>query len=253
MSIHSITESPSYSAQLDLEALRKLIQLDDWAQLSELEFSTRYISLSESLNLDYRTKPFEMLKYPDGRFAPYIPARTSFTLAAQHALSTRYLSQRVTREEVTTVMLCTGPDGREVTRSGTVSLRGRSGADRANAFMHSETKASRRAILAYLKLGFLDESEVHDIDGAERYTGDDLANLLDESDPEPVTYGELVNFKMTAREKGWTRAEWLTLLARYGWKHEGQIRRAYLSEVLTALGDADTLTQIRTELGSATS
>lgn len=254
--LHHISDSAQYSQQLDLEALRKLFQCDDWGQLSEPEFSTRYISLCDSLELDFRQKPFEMLRYPDGRYGPYIPARTSFTLAAKHCVSTRYERHTLVRDEYTVVMTAFGETGdgyHEVTRQGTVSLRGRQGQDRANGMMHAETKASRRAILAFLKLGFLDESEVRDIEGAERYTGDDLANLLDESDPEPVSYGELVHFKVTARERGWKRSEWLALLARYGWSHEGAIRRAMLSEVLTALSDTNLLEEIRAAQGKENS
>lgn len=241
--IHAITDSTAYSEQLDLAALRKLLQHDDWSKLTEEEFGVRYLSLCSSLDLDFREKPIEFVRYPDGRYGPYIPARTSFALAAKRHVSTRYERMTHTRDEFSVVITAFGEiDGayHEVTRQGTVSLRNRTGQDRANGMMHAETKASRRAILAFLKLGFLDESEVRDIEGAERYTGDDLANTLDESDPATVSYGELVHFKCTAREKGWRRSEWLALLSSYGWSHEGAIRKSMLSEVLAALSDPET-------------
>lgn len=250
MNIHNLADSASYSQQLDLEALRKLFHVDDWGQLSQDEFNARYISLCESFDLDFRSKPFEMIRFPDGRFGPYMPARTSFAVAAQRSVSTKYDRQVISRESVTTVMTATGVDAktgeyRELTRSGTVSLRNRVGQDRANGIMHSETKASRRAILAWLGLGFLDESEARDIEGAERFTADDLANRLEDDDPATVSLGELIGFKVSAREKGWKRSEWIALLERYGWRHEGAIRRSMLSEVLAALESKELLDEIR--------
>jgi hypothetical protein len=51
------------------------------------------------------------------------------------------------------------PDGRVEVETGAVSIRGASPSDVANGLMHAVTKAKRRATIAIVGVGFLDETE----------------------------------------------------------------------------------------------
>ena len=137
------------------------------ASLSEAD-RTRYIlALCDALGLDPRFKPIDLIPGQGGALVPYL------NRGATDALARRDKVQRITVVQPKVVaigsvecVLCvsraTMPDGRYEERVATSLLR-----DHANAFMKVETKAYRRATIAVLGIGMLDESELDGIRGAD--------------------------------------------------------------------------------------
>jgi hypothetical protein len=137
------------------------------SSLSE-EDRTRYIlALCDALGLDPRFKPIDLIPGQGGALVPYL------NRGATDALARRDKVQRITvvQPKVVTIgsvecVLCvsraTMPDGRYEERVATSLLR-----DHANAYMKVETKAYRRATIAVLGIGMLDESELDGIRGAD--------------------------------------------------------------------------------------
>ena len=124
-------------------------------------------TVCESLGLNHLTNPFQYLRL-NGKEVLY--ATRSCT---EQLRSTRKLSlQIVARDKVDDLYIVTArasmPDGRCDESTGAVSLKGLQGEALANALMKCETKAKRRVTLSICGLGYLDETEVDSIPGAEK-------------------------------------------------------------------------------------
>jgi hypothetical protein len=108
------------------------------------------------------------------------------------------------KEEVAGVYVvndrCTGPDGRYTEEVGCVCLDGLKGEALSNAIMKARTKASRRATLSHVGLGFLDETETETIPGAKHV--DIPVQRPSDPDPEPV---ELLEWTDGQREEAKTQ------------------------------------------------
>jgi hypothetical protein len=253
MQIHQLRQSAPYQRDLDRRKLHHYLNTDDWSTFSDEEFTLRYEAMCRALGLEIEARPFDMITYPDGRVGPYIPARTTFRLAMLHRVSTRIEDHETTRDESRVTVTAFGDDGRSVTRDGIVSLRGRNGQDKANGMMHAETKASRRAILAYLGLAFLEESEARDIEGAtlaaDSETADDVLSSLG------VLSQPQIDWYYAARERHeWTPEEERAFLERFGVTRiealaDGEIFRTIARDIQSAAVHEEVRGQLQVEVG----
>lgn len=85
-----------------------------------------------------------------------------------HGVSTQILSRERIDDAYVVTARATDPSGRSDESIGAVSIGGLKGDALCNALMRAETKAKRRATLAFVGLGWLDESEVETIPSARR-------------------------------------------------------------------------------------
>lgn len=251
MHLHQISDSPGFQSDLDRHSLYVLLNRDDWSKLTEEEFQHRYHALCRSLALDPNTIPFDMITHPDGRVGPYVPGRTAFSLAAKHGVSTLIKGHRLTRDEITYEVTADNGDGSPVTRAGSVTLYKKQGQARADAFMWAETKASRRAILAKLGIGFLDESEARDIEGATLQHNNETGDGVLESIENLATLPQLRWYNAQKRRLGWTEREEQVLLAKFGVARADEVERHdTFTALIRSVQDPDALTAIRSELAA---
>ena len=146
--------------------MEKLIIGGDLAALSPAERLSYYHRVCESLDLNPLTRPFEYLKL-SGRLTLYARKDATEQLSAKRKVSIGLDDGRAVNDAWVVKARATGPDGRYADATGVVNIKGLAGENLANAMMKCETKAARRATLRYCGLGWLDETEVESIPGAQ--------------------------------------------------------------------------------------
>jgi hypothetical protein len=125
-----------------------------------------YLGMCRILGLDAATQPLAYLRL-SGKEVLYVTRGATDRLAAMHGLNREIIDgPRVMdlagTKLVYAVCRATLPGGRYETATATLPL-----SDPATVLMKAETKAKRRATLAILGLGLLDETEVDSIPGAQ--------------------------------------------------------------------------------------
>lgn len=148
--------------ELDTEIVHSLVLKGDLSAMSAEDRTTYYINLCRSLGLNPATQPFAVIRL-QGRDVMYPTRGATDQLAAIHRVTRRLIEGPTVRDVFGTklaVAVCeaTHPNGRVETATATLPF-----ADPAMVLMKVETKAKRRATLALLGLGMLDESEIESI------------------------------------------------------------------------------------------
>jgi hypothetical protein len=138
----------------------------DLSRLSEEERLNYYRAVCESLGLNPLTRPFEYLRL-GGRLVLYATRAATDQLRQIHGVSIQILKQERVGDLYVVHVRARARDGREDEDLGVVSLAGLSQEDLVNAIMKAITKAKRRVTLSICGLGWLDESEIETIPGAE--------------------------------------------------------------------------------------
>ena len=147
----------------------KQVLTDDLSTLSDEDKVALVAEVTRTLRIEPATMPLRFIKVSDRRVVLYITKDGTDQLRYRDDISTEIVGRvRDADLDVYSVTArATRPDGRHEESMGAVTVRGLSGEALANAMMKAETKAKRRATLSICGLGFLDESEVGDIPGAE--------------------------------------------------------------------------------------
>ncbi len=157
------------------EALERMVKGEgDLATLTPSQRATLYKRVCQRLGLDPMTYPLQYLwvRAPGGggeRLILYLNKDGAAQLRKIHKVSTRLVDHRYIPEVGAYVALveASTPDGRVELEAGAVSVkRVDSGDVVANAIMHAITKAKRRATIAVVGVGFLDETEALSIPDA---------------------------------------------------------------------------------------
>lgn len=155
------------------EVMQNVVTMGDLSGLSP-EMKTKYYRyVCQSIGLNAATQPFGYIK-SQGKLTLYANRNAADQLAKIHQINTTILSKERAQDErgdpVYMVMArVETPDGRRTERLGAVSIKGLGGEDYCNALMKTETKAARRAVIAHIGLGVLDETEASSIAGARLY------------------------------------------------------------------------------------
>jgi hypothetical protein len=156
------------------EALERMVKGEgDLAALTPAQRASLYKKVCDRLGLDPTTYPLQYLwvRAPGGgeRLILYLNKDGAAQLRKAHKVSTRLVDHRYIPEAgaYVAVVEASTPDGRVEVETGAVSIRGASPGDVANALMHAVTKAKRRATIAIVGVGFLDETEALSIPDAQ--------------------------------------------------------------------------------------
>jgi len=157
----------------------------DLGRLSEEERLNYYRAVCESLGLNPLTRPFEYLRL-GGRLVLYATRAATDQLRQIHGVSIQILKQERVGDLYIVHVRARARDGREDEDLGVVSLAGLSKEDLVNAIMKAITKAKRRVTLSICGLGWLDESEIETIPGAER-----IAAHTSPAPSAPVSFDQL--------------------------------------------------------------
>ena len=162
--------------------LEKVVIEGDLEKLSPAERLHYYSKVCESLGLNPLTRPFEYIKL-QGRMTLYAKKDATEQLAALHSISIE-LSDGRTIDGVYVIKATAAKEGRSADATGAVPIENLKGEAKANALMKAETKASRRAVLRLVGLGWLDETEVDSVPGSTHVTVDQTTGEIAEARPD---------------------------------------------------------------------
>lgn len=182
--------------------LEKVLIGGDLAALAPAERLAYYRQVCESLGLNPLTRPFEYLEL-NNKLTLYALRTTTDQLRSIHGVSVAVVSREVVNDVYVVTARATMQDGRTDESVGAVPLVKEGGEwksaqgsgrryfagngtftplppeDRANAMMKAETKAKRRVTLSIVGLGWLDETEVESIAGAQKVAVTDAGEIED--------------------------------------------------------------------------
>lgn len=156
--------------------LAQAVTENSLARLTKEQRMAYYLRVCNSLNLNPLTRPFEWLvsKSKTGdKLSLYARKECTEQLRRRDNVSAEIVAREMLPNELyavtcrATIPAGPGRDARHDESIGAVSLKGLAGEARANAVMAAETKAKRRVTLSICGMGFLDETEVENIPGAE--------------------------------------------------------------------------------------
>lgn len=163
------------------EIVERVVMAGDLARLSPEQRVDYYRRVCDSLGLNPLTKPFDYLQL-NGKLTLYATRAATDQLRALRGISVEITGREMLGDAGIYVVTARATDrtGRKDEAVGAVSIAGLKGDALANALMKAETKAKRRVTLSLAGLGWLDESEVDAIPGAQRVQPE-----LVEPDPTP--------------------------------------------------------------------
>ena len=188
------------SASIDAETLESVVLGGDLSRLKPKARLEYYAAVCKSLKLNPLTKPFEYIPL-QGKLILYATKNCTEQLSEKMGISIELGEGKTLGDSYVVKARATGPDGRFVDATGAVPIGKRQGEDHSNSLMKAETKASRRAVLRYGGLGWLDETEVETIKGAEKLEVDHSTGELQDKMPaktsEPLATSKQQGFLKT--------------------------------------------------------
>lgn len=138
----------------------------DLGKLTPQQRSHYYLQMCESIAVNPLTQPFQYIVL-NGKLTLYATRTCTDQLRATRKVAVSIIN----RERMDGLYIVTAravmSDGRTDESIGVVNLDGLKGDALANALMKCETKAKRRVTLSACGLGWLDESEIETIPGAQ--------------------------------------------------------------------------------------
>lgn len=152
---------------VDLSGIERALLVGDLSQLSEEQRLIYYRRVCESLGLNPLTRPFDYLRL-NGKLVLYANRSCAEQLRQIHGISIEIVSQEFRDDCFVVRVRARTRDGRVDEDLGIVPIRGLQGEALANQILKAITKAKRRVTLSIAGLGWLDETEVEAIPGAER-------------------------------------------------------------------------------------
>jgi hypothetical protein len=152
-------------------AIELAITGGDLSDLTTEQRTTYYQQVCESLGLNPLTSPFAYLTL-NGKLRLYALRDCTDQLRRLHGISI-YIASRERMGDIYVVTArAKDRTGREDESTGAVPLGNLKGDALANALMKAETKAKRRVTLSIAGLGWLDETELATIPGAQSAASD---------------------------------------------------------------------------------
>jgi hypothetical protein len=162
--IQRMEQDAEAEALVRSQVVSSIVLRGDLSGLTETQLTRYYASLCESLSLDVRYKPFDLITF-QGKRVLYANRACTDMLAKLHGITREIIDgPRFVELDKTKAIICiarvTSPSGRQETATAVVPAT-----DPINGMMKCETKAKRRATLAILGLGLLDHTELETIPG----------------------------------------------------------------------------------------
>ena len=162
--------------------LEKVVIEGDLEKLSPAERLHYYSKVCESLGLNPLTQPSAYIKL-SGKLRLYATKDATEQLAQIHGISIG-LSDGQTIDGMYVIKATAAKEGRSADATGAVPIENLKGESKANALMKAETKASRRAVLRLVGLGWLDETDVDSVPGSTHVTVDQTTGEIAEARPD---------------------------------------------------------------------
>ena len=147
------------------EIMEKVVIEGDLSKLTPGQRMEYYKTVCDSLGLNPLTKPFSYITFQK-KMILYANKDCTEQLAATRKISVGLSDGITVGQSYIAKARASMPDGRFSDATGVVAINGLKGDNLSNALMKAETKASRRAVLRLVGLGWLDETETDTIEGA---------------------------------------------------------------------------------------
>lgn len=139
-----------------------------------------YLRTCESLGMNPMSKPFDLITL-NSKMVLYPNRSGTDQLRKIGNVSLTIVDRKKEGDLYIVTAQATMPNGRTDESTGAVTLNGLRGDALANALMKAETKAKRRVTLSIMGLGWVEESEVSSIKGAQLHKMDlDTGAITDE-------------------------------------------------------------------------
>jgi hypothetical protein len=146
--------------------MEQVVVVGDLTNMNAAQRVAYYKSVCESLGLNPLTKPFDYL-YLNKKLILYARKDATEQLRRLYGVSITRLDTVVAEGVYIATAYAQTADGRVDSDIGAVSIQGLTGEAKSNAMMKAITKAKRRVTLSVCGLGWLDETEVDSIPGAQ--------------------------------------------------------------------------------------
>ena len=161
-----MAEQAIATTQVSAATLEKVVIGGDLSKLTSAERLEYYSKVCESLGLNPLTRPFQYITL-NNKLTLYATKDCTEQLAARNFVSIELQPGREVKDTyIVQARASKSSPSRFADATGAVDLKGLAGEKLANALMKAETKASRRAVLRLIGLGWLDETEVETIPNA---------------------------------------------------------------------------------------
>lgn len=151
--------------------IEQVVIAGDLKALQPAQRVAYYNRVCSSLGLNPFTRPFDYITL-NGKLTLYARRDAADQLRQIHGISLSNLQIEYTDDMVIVTIEATDRKGRSDSDVGAVAIAGLKGEARANAIMKAITKAKRRVTLSIAGLGWLDETEVDTVPGAQHVTVD---------------------------------------------------------------------------------
>ena len=148
------------------QIMKQVLLKGDMASLTPQERTEYYLRVCESLGLNPLTRPIDYLML-GGKVTLYAKRDATDQLRKLHGVSIVSLARDVVDGVCIVTASARDNTGRTDTSIGAVNVKGLVGDAYANAVMKAETKAKRRVTLSLCGLGWLDETEIETVPGAQ--------------------------------------------------------------------------------------
>ena len=195
-----MSEQTAVATRPDYSIVEQVVIQGDLSKLTPAQRAKYYMRTCASLGLNPLTRPFEYLEL-DHKLVLYARRDCTDQIRKNQSVSTAIVGREIVDDIYVVTTEASTPDGRKDTSIGAVPLSREDGEwktnqngkryfqgngtwkplrgdDRANAMMKAETKSKRRATLSLIGLGFLDETEVESIAGAQVVTVTDAGEII---------------------------------------------------------------------------
>ena len=149
------------------KVLERVIIGGDLSNMPPIDKTKHYIRVCRSMGLNPYTQPFSYLKL-QGKESLYANKNCAEQLRQIRSISLEIVARELVDGVYTVRVRSSDPTGRRDEDEGSVPLPDNvKGEFRSNMMMKATTKAKRRVTLSHCGLGYLDESEIESIRGAQ--------------------------------------------------------------------------------------
>lgn len=155
------------------QIIERVLLAGDLSKLQPADKVRYYNEVCASVGLNPLTQPFEYITL-QGKQTLYARKAATDQLRKLHNISVQIIKRELIDGIYTVTARATDPTGRTDEDVGAI-VPPPGAADRAIALMKAETKAKRRVTLSIVGLGFLDESEVEDLQRTPHNTSVEIA------------------------------------------------------------------------------
>lgn len=160
----------------EMAAVEKVLVQGDLSSLNPAQRVEYYNAVCKSVGLNPLTKPFDYIML-NGKLTLYAKKDCTDQLRSIHGINIDRLERSTDSGIFMVLAYGTNARGRSDSSIGAVPVENLRGENLANAMMKAETKAKRRLTLSLAGLGWLDESEVPAIQGAQTVRVNDQGEI----------------------------------------------------------------------------